>query len=82
MPAESLLTAVCPDCGKYGTAGGFEAAVAHTENVRRGLHVVSSLYVLNSILPLSFRFVSQVHMHFCQIENPWWNFKESCVLLR
>lgn len=30
---ESLLVAVCSGCGKYGTAGGFEAATAHTANV-------------------------------------------------
>lgn len=43
VPAESSLTAVCPGCGKYGTAGGFEAAVAHTANARRCLHVVFEL---------------------------------------
>lgn len=41
MPVESSPTAVCTGCGKYGTAGGFEAAIAHTANVHLSLHVVS-----------------------------------------
>lgn len=40
---ESSLTVGCPGCGKYGTAGGFEAAIAHTANVCLSLHVIFEL---------------------------------------
>lgn len=64
MPAEPSFTAVCAGCGKYGTAGGFEAAIAHTANVSVCLHVVSVLHTLSSILLLisSCQSSSQTHL--------------------
>ena len=44
--ASASLTAVFPSCGKYGTAGGFTAAIAHTTNVHVRLNVVLNLHTL------------------------------------
>lgn len=50
LTAGASLTAVNSGWGKYGTAGGFQAALAHTANVRRPcLTIVSSLHTHPSV---------------------------------
>lgn len=67
---ESSLTVVCPGCGKYGTAGGFEAAIAHTADVCPGSHVIFGVAHSQWCPFPDFSFVSWVHICICQMTAP------------